>query len=50
MSNSGTGYLLESFRFNSPSGPGTKATMGGVDGVPFRHGTIKPSSFVPIMG
>jgi hypothetical protein len=49
MSNSGTGYLLGSFRFNSPSGSGTKTTMGGVVWVPFRHGTIKPSSLVPIM-
>jgi hypothetical protein len=62
MSSSGTGYLLASFRFNSPSGSGTKTTMGGAvtgsegylrgrglyDG--FRHGAINPSSLVPIMG
>ena len=30
MSNSGTGYFLGLFSFNSPSGSGTKTSMGGV--------------------
>ena len=61
MSSSGTEYLLGSFSFNSPSGSGTKTSMGGVvrgsqgclrgKGLydSFRHGTIKSSSLVPIM-
>jgi hypothetical protein len=62
MSNSGTGYLLESFRFNNASVSDYQNIMGGVATGPedylrgrglydgFRHGAINPSALGPIMG